>query len=253
MKQSRNLAKSHRKCILLVCSLYILVLTSVATAELFFDPDRSYLSPTDSPFSGLDFRVFFELEDFEDGLFDDTPGLGINGQFFIPFPSSQTDSVDSDDGNVDGFGNSGRSLQSGASSISITFDDGVLGQYPTHAGLVWTDVGTSSPNNFLDDVQFEAFDPAGASLGILGPVTVGDGISQFGETDEDRFFGVSDLGGVSEITLTSFGSIDWEIDHIQFGVTVPEPNAYILFILLMFGIGASTKIYRNKIHTDHQP
>jgi len=64
-----------------------------------------YLSFNDSPFKGLSFSKFF-LEDFEDGLFNvpgvtgvsNTPGtsLGVGGNH--PF----SDSVDGDDGTIDG-------------------------------------------------------------------------------------------------------------------------------------------------------
>ena len=80
--------------------------------------------------------------------------------------------MDADDGSIDGSGTAGRSFFSGSgpAGISFTFDAVALGVLPTHAGLVWTDgFGTT---------RFEAFDAANQSLGVVGPVSVADGLSR---------------------------------------------------------------------------
>ena len=163
-----------------------------------------YLSQADSPFvpAGT-----FYLEDFEDNALN-TPGVTPSTGSVVA-PGSITDSVDADDGTLDGSGTAGHSFfaNPGSSGIRFTFDAGVLGSFPTAAGIVWTD-GTG-------EITFEAFDAVGTSLGTLGPVPIASS-SISGETDEDRFFGVYEAGGVSAIFISNTtGGI--EVDHLQYG------------------------------------
>jgi hypothetical protein len=138
--------------------------------------------------------------------------------------------VDGDDGAIDGSGTGGHSFYSNfaASTLTITFSAAALGALPTHAGLVWTDVGnvTSGTTGF-GPVTFAAADQNGASLGSIGPFALGDGVFN-GSTAEDRFFGVVNPGGISSITISMSNSVDWEVDHLQFGrvaaSAVPEPG-----------------------------
>jgi hypothetical protein len=146
-----------------------------------------------------------------------TPSAGA------PFgPGGITDSVDEDDGAVDGSGLAGNSFfsGSGATGISFEFDATVLGSLPSHAGIVWTDgAGT---------ISFEAFDGNGDSLGTIGPFSeAGSPDGSFtGGTAEDRFFGFADAAdGISRIFISNTsGGI--EVDHLQFGgfgVSPPPP------------------------------
>ncbi len=182
-----------------------------------------YVQSSDSPFTGVDFSSgYFHLEDFEDALLN-VPGVTASAG--APFaPGGITDSVDADDGTVDGSGTAGNSFfsGSGATGISFAFDASVLGSLPTHAGIVWTDgAGT---------IQFEAFDGNGDSLGAIGPFSDGttspDG-DFGGGTAEDRFFGFADApNGISRIFISNTqGGI--EVDHLQFGsgeaVSPPPP------------------------------
>jgi hypothetical protein len=177
-----------------------------------------YTSFNDSPLKGLDFSGgYFHLEDFEDNLLN-VPGVTAstgapNG------PSGITDSVDADDGAIDGSGLQGHSFFSGGGSggITFTFDQAALGSLPTHAGIVWTDgEGT---------VTFDAFDENGVSLGQIGPVSdpgVFPNNTITGETGEDRFFGAQNDNGISKIFISnSAGGI--EVDHLQFGAVSAEP------------------------------
>jgi hypothetical protein len=207
-----------------------------------------YLSFADSPFNSAGLQNFY-LEDFEDGLLN-TAGVSasvVGGTLDI-YPSGFefTDSVDADDGLLDGNGNGGTTLGVGSaedpaspSTVTFSFDAGVLGHLPTHVGIAWTDVGFStSPQGYgFGTVTFEAFDEFGVSLGMSGPYLLGDGDSA-GQTAEDRFFGIINLGGVSKITLAS-NSHDWEMDHLQYGM-VPEPSTWTLFglgIAVLLGTG----------------
>ncbi|MBS1713749.1 MAG: hypothetical protein JST30_05370 [Armatimonadetes bacterium] len=188
------------------------VLASAASAQ-YVGPSP-YLSSADSPFAGA------VIEDFEDGSLSSwataSGGVALG-------PGAQTDSVDGDDGNLDGFGNAGHSWYLNVPSVTFKFDAGRLGGLPTKAGLVWTDVGAVSSGDFgFADVTFEAFDQNGASLGVTGPFLLGDGQISGGAA-EDRFFGIVNAGGVSAITVSVASSSDWEVDHVQYSDVVPEP------------------------------
>ena len=233
--------KRKTKQFLFICSILVFVNFELTSDAELFGP-TPYLSIQDSPFTGLGFD-YFHVEDFEDGVLN-TPGLNLLevSTTLITFPGTQVDSVDADSGAIDGFGNSGRSLLSNGSTATFNFNIDDLGKLPTHAGLVWTDVGESIPNPGFDDVEVEAFDAGGASLGVIGPTRVGDGLVT-GQTAEDRFFGFSNIdGGIGQITLRSLNSFDWEIDHIQYGA-VPEPSTYALFLSVMIGMVVGNKIY----------
>ncbi|TKJ34979.1 MAG: hypothetical protein CEE38_16085 [Planctomycetes bacterium B3_Pla] len=207
---------------LLAVSLHAAI-TGTASAQTFYGP-TAYLKTSDSPFDGLSFGDFY-LEDFEDESLN-TPGLSVNAGVLTsdsPYPDL-IDSVDEDDGAVDGSGSDGESWfrSSGSAGLTFTFDAAVLGSLPTHAGIVWTDGGGTT--------TFEAFDESGASLGTIGPFLIADTLHT-GETDEDRFFGVSDPAGIWKIHISnSSGGI--EVDHIQYGidgteeeeVDIPDPG-----------------------------
>ena len=181
-----------------------------------------YTAQAESPFGGVDFSGgYFHIENFEDELLN-VPGVTASAG--SPFaPGGITDSVDADDGALDGSGTAGTSFfsGSGATGISFTFDASVLGSLPTHAGIVWTD-GSGT-------IQFEAFDNEGASLGTIGPFSeTGSPDDNFnGGTAEDRFFGFGDApNGISRIFISNTaGGI--EVDHLQFGsgtaVSPPPP------------------------------
>src|SRR5262249_8613495 len=142
-----------------------------------------------------------------------TPSAGS----VVGFPSAIIDSVDEDDGVIDGSGLMGHSWFSGdgAAGVTWTFDNVTLGGFPTPAGIVWTEGGAGGT------VSFQAIAADGVTvLCDSGPVSdpgVFPDNSNNGETAEDRFFGVYDAGGISSIKLSnSSGGI--EMDHIQFGL-----------------------------------
>ncbi|MFM9956725.1 MAG: hypothetical protein ACKVZJ_01505 [Phycisphaerales bacterium] len=184
-----------------------------------------YLSFADSPFSALALPTF-HLENFEDGALN-TPGVVASGGIVVA-PGSFTDSVDADDGVIDGSGSAGSSFysQNLLSSFRFTFDAGALGGLPTHAGLVWTDVGITTSTTGVGDVTFEAFDAGGISLGLVGPITLGDGTA-LSQTAEDRFFGATNPAGISAIEIRMGNSTDWEIDHLQYGLPTPGTAALL--------------------------
>ncbi len=220
-------------------SLFALMVTGSFAANAAMIGPAPYLSSVDSPFASTPFS-YFQLENFEDSSLN-TPGVSASAGMVLS-PAALTDSVDADDGSADGSGSGGHTWYSnGSSSLTFTFSAALLGSLPTHAGIVWTDVGFASAQNGFDNVTFEAFDAANNSLGIIGPSAVGDGLFG-GQTAEDRFFGVTSASGIGSIRITSLSSTDWEIDHLQYGLAsaapgaVPEPGTLALLIAGVAGI-----------------
>lgn len=208
--------RNLRAFAILLAGALLLLAADGAAAQTFLGP-LPYLSQNDSPFiTSITAGTTF-LETFETGALT-TPGVTASAGSVIG-PSGITDSVDADDGSIDGSGTGGHSFfsPSGATGITFTFDAGVLGHLPTQVGIVWTDgAGTTT---------FEAFGPGGASLGTIGPVTIADG-SISGTTAEDSFFGVINGAGISAIRISNTsGGI--EVDHLQYGIfgATPAPVA----------------------------
>ncbi|MGH9871912.1 MAG: PKD domain-containing protein, partial [Pyrinomonadaceae bacterium] len=185
-------------------------LVEVGAAQYF--PTTPYFSFADSPLGGRNASYFY-LETFEDHLLN-TPGVSASagGVTSVVFGSNLHDSVDADDGVIDGNGLLGDSYISanGAAGIRFTFSAAVLGSLPTHAGLVWTDGA--------GQVSFEVFDHNGISMGLQGPFNFPDSVNS-GTTAEDRFLGAYNKDGISAIrVLNTVGGI--EIDHLQYGFSI---------------------------------
>lgn len=207
------------------------LVSGLAGAQTLLGP-TPYLSRADSPFAAAITGGTVVLETFEDGLLN-VPNVTASAG--APYgPAGNTDSVDSDDGAIDGSGLAGWSFfsGSGAAGITFTFNPAATGGLPTQVGIVWTDgAGTT---------LFEAFGPGGVSLGVIGPVALADA-SFLGETAEDRFFGVTNAAGVSSIRISNtLGGI--EVDHLQFGTAAapptPAPVAANIPVLGPFGLVA---------------
>jgi hypothetical protein len=192
------------------------------TPYLAFDNTLPGAGSAISPFSGLTFSSYFHLETFQDGLLN-TPGVSASaGSVFGP--NIGADSVDADDGTIDGSGTLGRSFfaDNGNTGFTFTFNAATLGGLPTHAGIVWTDgAGTTT---------FDAFDSSGVLLGSISSFHAGPTFS--GQTDEDRFYGIIAPGGIGSIRIRCpSGGI--EADHLQYGRTMatsaaPEPSTLAL-------------------------
>jgi hypothetical protein len=217
-----------------------------AAAATFYGP-TPYLSATDSPFTPANYAQFY-LEDFEDGLLN-TPGLGATGlgQFCVSNePGCFLDSGIVDSVGNGGNGNLGHSLYSQNGSITLTFDATVLGALPTAAGLVWTD-----GNN---NITFDAYGPGDVFLGEIVGSSADDTYN--GGTAEDRFYGLTNAGGISKLVI--FNPPGIEIDHVQYGVDVPapgvgtapgvpEPAAWALMLVGFFGAGATLRARRRNL------
>lgn len=178
-----------------------------ASAQMLVGP-LPYLGLSDSPFNTS--HPSFVVETLEDGLFN-MPGVTVTPSYVILAPGGTTDSVDADDGAVDGSGNSGRNLfvNPGTLGLRFAFNPAIIGSLPTYAGVVCTDGNGST--------IFEAFDSAGALIGQIGPVNHFDG-SFSGGTAEDRFFGIAAPSGIASIRIRTTGGNGMEVDHVQYSL-----------------------------------
>ena len=109
--------------------------STAAAATIFFGP-TPYLSSADIPASFYQGGAPTGLENFEDGVlsFGITASIGL-----ILGPGTLTDSVDADDGAIDGSGSAGSSFFA-TTSLTFTFPG-----LPTAVGLVWTDGAAGLP------------------------------------------------------------------------------------------------------------
>lgn len=221
--------------------LLIPVMNAASAQYLSPTEYRSFASPDAgsaiSPFAGIQFDQF-HLEDFEDGNLD-TPGVTLREAADVGLTTTYSDSVDGDDGVIDGWASGAtKSLFSDFRTSVFTFDfsaESLGGRLPTHAGIVWTDIGRNNGGtplgaDLVSNVIFEAFDADGLSLGVFGPFSVGDSsISR--TTPEDRFFGVVHLDGISTIRISMPGKNNWEVDHLQYGIApIPEPLSVAMLV-----------------------
>ena len=200
----------------------------------FYYANTSYLKSGDSPFSSAS---GMKLETFEDGLLNTSGVTSNHGK--IKNSGSKTDSVDGDDGNVDGKGKKGHSWNSG-SSKKMVFKFSSSNK-PTMAGLVWTDGKKNST------VKFHAWDKNGNLIGKI-KVKLGDS-SRKGTTAEDRFFGLVSDKGISKIQISSNYS-GFEIDHLQFAyglAVVPVPAPLALGIAGLAGAAVWRRRWMKKI------
>lgn len=211
------------------------VLPLVANAGTTSFGPTAYLEAGDTP-SGFYCTTCSDplhIEDFEDGMLDAFLTID-NGDVFMPFGTTGTDepitdSVDGDDGSVDGSGLAGYSWYTGSvRNVTITFASTV-----TSAGLVFTDGDLLSTN-----VALEAFDTNGVSLGVIDAGDLADG-TYTGETAEDAFLGFHDMdGAISYITLSIDAGSGIELDHIQWQdcACVPEPATAMMAVFGLLGL-----------------
>jgi hypothetical protein len=231
--------------------LVFLAAPSVRAETIFLGP-TPYRSAADSPFDLSGLGETFFLEDFEDGGLN-TPGitsLPVEGPFppilagTVRGPGDMTDSVDADDGRIDGLGADGHSFQSNGIVIATSdppindrlirfeFGSAPLGGFPTTFGFVWTD----GPPGVMAIMDF--LDANGKQHRHLYEESLGDE-SRAGTTADDRFFGVLSTTGISRVDIrivsvgNEIGPQFAEIDHVQYGMNfVPEPSTTTIAALV---------------------
>lgn len=191
---------------------------TVVHASATFVGPTPYLSSADVPAGFYQGGAPTLLDNLEDGSLDASI-LASGGSVIGPGVfNGLRDSVDADDGSIDGSGVAGRSWFSNG---PVTFTYVGNGPLPTAFGLVWTDgAGT---------ITFSAQGADGQSLGSQSFSGFADG-GFGGGTAEDRFFGVQFAGGVKSIRISNTNGA-LELDHIQYGqlaAAVPEPETYAM-------------------------
>lgn len=209
--------------------------SGAAHADPTFLGPTPYVGASSSPFDPAGF-TYFHLETFEDHLLN-TPGVAASagGVTSVVFGPSIHDSVDADDGVIDGSGLLGDSFfaGNGSAGVQFTFSEATLGSLPTSAGIVWTDGGGAT------SVTFSAFGPGGVPLLTQTVSGFADG-SNNGETGEDRFLGVVNSAGISAIFISN-ASGGMEVDHLQYGgarvPAIPEPQTYALMLAGLASLG----------------
>jgi PEP-CTERM motif-containing protein len=220
------------RMVAVVLTATIVAGTALPAHAALIGPIQPYLSFADSPFAPLvPSFSYFHLETYEEpGAPANSPGVTMTapGGVSVLGPGPTIDSVD-------GGGNNGHSLFSGCGScgIKFSFDSGVLGALPTHAGIVWTDG--------LINIHFQAFDQNGNSLGMITDSNPGDFSNGDGNPQHFRFYGASNPGGISAIFISNDGG-GIEVDHLQYGLlstSVPEPTS---LALLSSGLAGLTGI-----------
>ena len=148
----------------------------------------------------------FWCETFEDSLVN-VPGLTMTGGSIVG-PGGQTDSVDADDGNVDGTGIAGHSYRANLNSpITISISTNALLGLPERLAFAWTD----GPHNSSLTLTVTT-GTGGTFVRTIGPL--GDSTST-GSTAEDRLVAVTASDGIAQVVIASGGAA-FEIDHVQF-------------------------------------
>jgi ELWxxDGT repeat protein len=206
-------------------SLYFTASSDSTGSTTYYGPSP-YLSAADSPFDLSQLGTNFWLEDFEDGQLN-TPG--VSASFGAPRnPSSLTDSVDADDGTIDGGGHLGHSflVRPEAPGVTFTFDRQALVGLPSYVGLVVTGGDPAYPDNNVD------FFDAGGNL--IGTRTDSFPKPISGVTSDDRFVGAFHAGGISSVRVSGplgIGNSAFELDHLQYGVVVQPVGTMALYRL----------------------
>jgi hypothetical protein len=236
-----------------VVIVHFLAATSAGLGQVTFLPPTPYLSAADSPFDMSGLGTTFFLEDFEDGDFDWPAGMTTT-RYVVNDPSPLTDSVDGDDGIIDGSGTAGYSLKPDSiyvnfsnppgwiNGIDIFFDETQLGFLPNVFGFVWTD---GMRDSFIS-LHFD--DGNNVRHGIVYRPPFMDE-SYAGETAEDRFIGFTSDAGIKRVDITNGVYIvqyvdQFEIDHLQFGLMVPEPGFGVVPCAGLFALLGRSRLSR---------
>lgn len=233
------LHKEMRRSFYQTC-FFFLCLWGESQGATLFGPSP-YFSEQDSPwFAGIvdNTGEGIYLENFEDGELN-TPnvrpisGLGYTGLTSTAFnPNAAPSGVDGDDGLVDGLVTSGitwiTTTNGGGPSQFMDFEflPDSEGRYPRYVGVVIAgvlnpdsdvEIGWNSPDGerLFDDGEFDPQEwspPGGAPRG--SPLNM-------------RFIGLYAEEGIQSLVL---GNVS-QVDHLQYGFSIPEPSSILLVFL----------------------
>ena len=252
------------KTLQFVFVLFVMWTNNETVAATLLGP-TPYAGPSDSPFdlSNLGTDVF--LEDFEDGLVN-TPGVITSGLHAVGpvvlFVDDETraenpsfllgNSVDADDGQVDGVDRGGHFLietslcaLACSSFIRFEFDEEALGFLPTGVGLVWT---AAMDGRFPPLATLSGFDLNDIAVGSVDSTRVYERGGSV--TLDDQFLGIIHAPGIRTVKFTVVADTDGHIaiDHLQYGlVLIPEPRSIRLGL---FGVACLAIVVARGIRFD---
>jgi hypothetical protein len=169
---------------------------------------QNYVKLGDSGlFGAMSLDDEFYCETFEDGAVN-TPGLSIGGgSIFTPGPT--TDSVDFDDGSLNGSGTGGWSYKANAgATITISINQAALTGLPERLAFAWTDGAQNSSLTLVVTTGTNA-----TFTRTLGPAM---DASTNGGTAEDRLVSITSSQGIKSVAITASGGQGFEIDHVQY-------------------------------------
>lgn len=219
-------------------------------AQFTFLGPIPYRSAADSPFNLSGLGTTFFLEDFED-FEANAPGLSTY------LGTGISNSVDADDGHIDGFGLMGvsahtlRIVDTGTTSIGISqldFDKNVLGFLPTAVGMVITSARERFPGAL--HTWLIVRDSEGQVLTEIDTTAIQ---STGHDASDDFFIGIASSVGIAgldfgvNVLTVPFpgGSPTVWFDHIQYGLLVPEPNSIVILCVLCFLATSRTRTIRS--------
>lgn len=184
------------------------------TAAAITGVTSGYLQTSNSPL--VIGSAGYKLDAFEPS----SPSLATLGVSLSTLNGSSvttTNSVDGDDGSVDGSGATGHSLNvitaGGATGATFTFNNITIGAYPKSAAVAVTAANAS----LLTFTTYDTFNAVSGTYNLSG-------VGTSSATSDDFLFWASDPAGITAISVTSnSAATSMFLDHLQYDTlnTVP--------------------------------
>jgi hypothetical protein len=222
---------------LALCLGLLLISNSAAHAAFTVFGPTPYRSAADSPFDLSGLGTTFFLENFEDDIL--SPGL----YFERGYPDSTrpilNNSVDEDDGVIDGNDAGGHSVRAmplfaciGSSCTNDalwSFELMSSGSFPTATGIVITGSNGAAGQIVVEASEFPSGQYELFTFDIEGI------ISQPLNANDDLFIGFLNPLGIFSVKLQQYRRSHEGVpffpptfDHLQYGKFVPEPSSFVL-------------------------